>query len=74
MKRGQRLTYEGKTIQRKDLVTDGPFGESKEVIGCYWFIVANSLEEAAQIGKRQSLPRLRHLCGNQAHRPGTRYA
>jgi hypothetical protein len=30
-------------------VTDGPFGEAKEVIGGYWFIVASSLEEAAQI-------------------------
>jgi hypothetical protein len=30
-------------------VTDGPFGETKEVIGGYWFIVAGSLEEAAQI-------------------------
>jgi hypothetical protein len=49
MKRGQRLTYQGKTITRKNGITDGPFGESKEVIGGYWFIVANSLEEAAQI-------------------------
>ena len=48
MKRGQRLATEGKTVSRK-LVTDGPFGEAKEVIGGYWFIVAGSLEEAAQI-------------------------
>lgn len=26
-----------------------PFGEAKEVIGGYWFIVAGSLDEAAQI-------------------------
>jgi hypothetical protein len=51
MKRGQRLTYEGKTVKRNNLITDGPFGESKEVIGGYWFIYANSLEEAAQIAK-----------------------
>jgi len=31
------------------LVTDGPFGETKEVIGGYWFILAGSLEEAAKI-------------------------
>jgi hypothetical protein len=30
-------------------VTDGPFGEAKEVVGGYWFILAGSLEEAAQI-------------------------
>jgi hypothetical protein len=33
------------------VITDGPFGESKEVIGGYWFILANSLDEAAQIAK-----------------------
>jgi hypothetical protein len=48
MKPGQRLASEGKTVSRK-VVTDGPYGEAKEVIGGYWFIVAGSLEEAAQI-------------------------
>jgi hypothetical protein len=51
MKRGQRLTYEGKTIGRKGAITDGPFGESKEVIGGYWSILAHNLDEAAQIAK-----------------------
>ena len=51
MKRGQRLMDEGKTIARKKEITDGPFGESKEVIGGYWFILANNLDEAAQIAK-----------------------
>ena len=49
MRRGQRLTYEGKTITQKSVITDGPFGESKEVIGGFWFILASSLEEAAQL-------------------------
>jgi hypothetical protein len=49
MKTGQRLGSEGKTVSRKNVVTDGPFGEAKEVIGGYWFIVAGSLEEAAKI-------------------------
>ena len=49
MKTGQRLASEGKTVSRKNVVTDGPFGETKEVIGGYWFIVAGSLEEAAEI-------------------------
>jgi hypothetical protein len=51
MKRGQRLTYEGKTIGRQGAITDGPFGESKEVIGGYWFVLAHNLDEAAQIAK-----------------------
>ena len=51
MKRGQRLAYEGKTIGRQSMITDGPFDESKEVIGGYWFILANNLDEAAQIAK-----------------------
>ena len=49
MKTGQRLASTGKTVSKKNLMTDGPFGEAKEVIGGYWFIVAGSLEEAAQI-------------------------
>jgi len=51
MKRGQRLTYEGKTVGRQNMTTDGPFGESKEVIGGYWFILAHNLDEAAQIAQ-----------------------
>jgi hypothetical protein len=49
MKNGQRLIYEGRTVGRRQAITDGPFGESKEVIGGYWFILANSLDEAAEI-------------------------
>jgi hypothetical protein len=49
MKPGQRLTYEGRTVGRRNVITDGPFGESKEVIGGFWFVVANNLDEAAQI-------------------------
>ena len=51
MKRGQRLTYEGKVVAKQNVVADGPFGETKEVVGGYWFILADSLEEAAQIAK-----------------------
>ncbi len=51
MKRGQRLTYEGKTVGRHNVVTDGPFSESKEAIAGYWFILAQSLDEAVQIAK-----------------------
>jgi hypothetical protein len=48
MKSGQRLATEGKLVSRSG-VTDGPFAESKEVIGGYWFFVADNLEEAAEL-------------------------
>ncbi len=48
LKPGSRLTNEGKVVS-KSLITDGPFAESKELVGGYWFILANSLEEAAAI-------------------------
>jgi hypothetical protein len=48
MKRGQRLASTGKTVGRPTS-TDGPYGEAKEVVGGYWFILAPSLEAAAAI-------------------------
>lgn len=48
LKPGRRLAIEGKRVSRAG-ITDGPFAETKEVIGGYWFIVAGSLEEAAAI-------------------------
>ncbi|HTI71782.1 MAG TPA: YciI family protein [Candidatus Limnocylindria bacterium] len=49
MKPGQRLSAEGRTVSRDKPVKDGPYGEAKEVIGGYWYILANSLDEAAKI-------------------------
>ncbi len=46
MRGGQRLATGGKRVSRQGVV-DGPFSESKEVIGGYWHILAGSLEEAA---------------------------
>jgi hypothetical protein len=51
IKRGQRLRSEGRTIGRKSAIIDGPFGESKEAIGGYWFVLAQNLDEAAQTVK-----------------------
>jgi hypothetical protein len=50
-KPGQRLATGGVVVTRRGVV-DGPFAESKEIIGGYWFIVAGSLEEAAAIAAR----------------------
>ncbi|MGB3122104.1 MAG: YciI family protein [Verrucomicrobiales bacterium] len=49
MKMGSRLGLTGATVSKHSLLTDGPFGEAKEAVGGYWFIVADTLEEAAQI-------------------------
>lgn len=48
MKAGQRLTTQAKIVSRRG-VTDGPFAEAKEVIGGYWFFLAGSLAEAAEL-------------------------
>ncbi|MEZ0471092.1 YciI family protein [Luteimonas salinilitoris] len=48
MRAGQRLAREGRRVSRRGAI-DGPFAESKEVIGGYWTILAGSLEEAAAL-------------------------
>ncbi len=52
---GQKLTNDaGKVMRRADggvAVTDGPFGESKEVIGGYFLINAGDYAEAAEIAE-----------------------
>jgi hypothetical protein len=45
---GHRLKVEGKLVSQLGII-DGPFTESKEVLGGYWFIFADSLEDAAKI-------------------------
>ena len=46
--RGARVSFKG----GKPRVTDGPFIESKEVIGGYWMIRTNSKAEALEWAKR----------------------
>lgn len=48
MKPGQRLGREGRIVA-SGCITDGPFIETKELVGGYWFIVAESLEAAARL-------------------------
>ena len=45
---GARVSFEG----GKAIVTDGPFIESKEVIGGYWMIEVKSRDEAIEWAKR----------------------
>jgi hypothetical protein len=52
MKAGQRLSDQGSTVSKSGIVTDGPFGETKEVVGGYWFFLAHSLEEASALAAK----------------------
>ena len=45
---GARVSFSG----GKPRVTDGPFAEAKEVVGGYWMIEVDSLEEAVGWAKR----------------------
>ncbi|WP_026180431.1 YciI family protein [Hahella ganghwensis] len=51
MRAGQRLSSLGKVVQKQG-VTDDPYTETREIIGGYWFIMAESLEEAANLASR----------------------
>lgn len=43
---GRPLIKERKLVTGKNVVTDGPFTESKELVGGYFIIKTDSLEEA----------------------------
>ncbi|HEY5750906.1 MAG TPA: YciI family protein [Chryseolinea sp.] len=49
---GEALLPEGKLITGpKKTVTDGPFAESKEVVGGYFVVLAKDLKEAVEMAK-----------------------
>ncbi len=49
---GEALEEDTKIIQGKELVvTDGPFIESKELVGGFYILRAHSLEEATELAK-----------------------
>jgi hypothetical protein len=47
--KGARVTF---AASGKNVVTDGPFSEAKEVVGGYWLIQAKSREEAIAWARR----------------------
>lgn len=64
---GEALEEDSQTIRGKELiVTDGPFIESKELVGGFYIILANSIEEATELAK--GCPTLR-LGGSVEVRP-----
>jgi hypothetical protein len=49
---GEPLTPPGKVVKGNEAtITDGPFAESKEVVGGFFIVKANSLEEATELAK-----------------------
>ena len=49
---GEALMPPGKLVKgAQPLVTDGPFAESKEVVGGFFVVKANSFEEASELAK-----------------------
>ena len=51
-KSGEALTQEIKHVVGKDrIITDGPFAESKELIGGYFVVLAEDFNDAINISK-----------------------
>jgi hypothetical protein len=48
---GDGLTQEGRVVNAKRVVLDGPFVESKEIVGGFSIIQTDSLDAAAEIAK-----------------------
>jgi hypothetical protein len=46
---GDGLTQEGCVVNAKKVVTDGPFAESKEIVGGFSIVQADSLKAAAKL-------------------------
>lgn len=49
--RGNRLQSDGKVLKSATMITDGPYAETKESIGGYSIIKADTLEEACEMAK-----------------------
>lgn len=56
---GDALVSQGKVIQRDGSVTDGPFAESKELVGGYSLVEAADLDAALALA--QSMPQTGNL-------------
>lgn len=59
---GHPLHNEGKLVSGKEghIVTDGPFAESKEAIGGYFYLQVANMDEAVEIARQ--CPGLEHGC------------
>jgi hypothetical protein len=48
---GDALTQEGRVVHAKKVVTDGPFAESKEIVGGFSIVQADTIDAAAELAK-----------------------
>lgn len=48
---GQQLTPNAKVVTNKQVVTDGPFTEAKEIVGGFVIINAENIDAALEIAK-----------------------
>jgi len=48
---GNRLGSDGKVLKKGNVVTNGPYVETKEAIGGYMLLRAESLDEAAELSR-----------------------
>ena len=48
---GNGLKTDGRVVNAKKVVTDGPYVESKEVVGGYAIVQADTLDAAAELAK-----------------------
>ena len=52
LKGGHALTADIKRVSgQKRTITDGPFAESKEIVGGYYIVTANNMEEVVKIAE-----------------------
>jgi hypothetical protein len=49
--RGNRLEKSGRVLKPNNVITDGPYTETKETIGGYSIVKADTIEEATEIAK-----------------------
>jgi hypothetical protein len=48
---GDGLTKEGRVVNAKKVVTDGPFIEGKEIVGGFSIVQADTVQAAAELAK-----------------------
>ncbi len=48
---GDALTMEGRVVNARKVVTDGPFVESKEIVGGFSIVQADTIDAAAELAK-----------------------
>ncbi len=51
VERGDALGQEGRVVNAKKVVLDGPFVESKEIVGGFSIVQADTIDAAAEIAK-----------------------